>query len=336
MKHAAAVLSSIWITSSAPAAAQTLHVTLDARAQALLGVSGRQLESEIAKQTQALVGANLGSLLDDAARTQALVHAGLGADYASDPDGLILGAALGLSTGTGVALDVASSGSITSVPATAGAQLTLMVGYNLASAGVPDLTLFAHGMGAPFSFSELEGSFWNFGASAQYRIVGPRGTPMLGWGGLDITGGVSVSRTSLTIVATDVPMLDTTIGGVQVEGTSSGSVNLVEHAISFPIELTTSVTALHFLTLYGGVGADFNTGAANLVVDLDTTVTPTAGGPSGSAQAILEQAGAPDTFAFRLIAGAQTNFGPVKLFAQVNVLPEQDQLSLATGARVVF
>jgi hypothetical protein len=326
----------------ATGSAQEIEVTLDPRARALLGsrftVVEQTLEAEFEQQTQALVGeADLGEFLDLAANAQALVHKSLGNDYASGADGFIVGASIGAAIDPGGrALSVATPEEEGAVPAGAGAQLTLMLGYNFFDLGLPELTVFAHGMGAPISFSELEGSFYNFGASAQYRVLAPRGTKWLEWGGLHLTSGIEVSRMRLTVAAADMLDFDTTVGGVRIRGDSEGRLTLVQNAVSIPLEVTTAVTTLYVLSFYAGLGADLNFGAARLGLDVDTTVTAGGESGSGSAEASLVDEGDPDRVMFRLLGGAQANLGPVRLFGHVNFVPKDATLSLAAGAKVVF
>ena len=322
--------------------AQEIKVTLDPRAKALLGsrfsIVEDRLEAEFEQQTQALVGdVDLTQFLDLAANAQAIVHKGIGNDYASGADGFLIGVSIGAALDTrGDTLDFTAGEEEGAIPVGAGAQITLMLGYNFAAHGLPELTLYAHGMGAPVSISEFDGSFYNFGASAQYRLLAPHGTKWLEWGGLHITSGVEVSRMSITIASADMLDFDTTVAGVRIRGDSDGTLSLVQNAVSIPLEITTAFTALYVLTFYAGVGADLNFGGANLSLDVDTTVT--AGGETGigSAEAVLEDAGSPDRVMFRLLGGAQINLGPVRLFGHVNFAPKDTTLSVAAGAKVVF
>jgi hypothetical protein len=317
--------------SVAPAVgfAQEIDVTLDARTRALLGarssLAEQQIEAELEQQARSLTELDLMELLDEAANAQALVHKSLGNDYASGPDGFMLGASASAAIDPGREI----------FPGT-GAQITLMLGYNFAGLGLPDLTIFAHGMGAPITFSRLDGSFYNFGASAQYRLIGPRGTKMLEWGGLHVTSGVEVSRMRLTVASNDMLDFDTSVAGVDISGDSEGRLTLVQHAVSVPLEVTTAVTALYFLTIYGGLGADLDFGGANLSLDVDTTVTAAGTSENASAEAVLEDAGDPDRVTFRVLGGVQANLGPVRLFAQINVRPVDLGMALAAGARVTF
>ena len=326
----------------ATSSAQTVRVTLDDRARELLGARTAQVEkqlgTEFEQQTKALVGElDIGEFLQQSANAQALVHKSLGTDYSSVADGFIIGASIGAAIDTGDSgLDVVAGEDMDEVPIGAGAQITLMLGYNFADQGVPELTIFAHGMGAPISISEFEGSFYNFGATAQYRVIGPYGSKWLGWGGISLTSGVEVSRMRLTIASADMLDFDTRVGGVRIRGDSDGSVSLVQNAVSIPLEVTTALTTLYVFTLYAGIAGDLNFGSANLMLDVDTTVTAGGQTGAGSAEAFMEDDGDPDRLMFRVLGGLQANLGPVHLFAQANLLPKDLQLALAAGLRVSF
>ncbi len=326
--------------------ALNVQIQLDQRAQQLLGsqlsLAEDQLEAQINRQAQSLVGdLNVSDFLQQSANAQALVGRGLGADYASLPDGFMLGVGVGVAAIAGDAtlnvLQQASSGDLESaVPVGAGAQLSLMLGYNFAKQGLPQLTVFAHGGGAPISFSEFEGNFYNFGANVQYRPFRQYGSKVFSWDGLAVTSGFAVSRMKLQLTQADSIDFSTTINGIGIQSASSGGVNLIQKSFSVPLELTTSVSMLYFLTLYGGMGVDFNFGAAELAIDASTTISAGSNASAGSVQATLDDSGRADRASFRVLGGLQANMGPFKLYTQTNYLPQNQALSVTAGARMTF
>lgn len=333
----------VFVTTTAAASTtngQNIQVQFDTKSQQILGPSlslaEQQVELQIEQSVQSLLGTtDTSEILRAGANTQSLVSRGLGADYGSAPDGLLLGVGVSASIG-GDTLEIDTGNGTTTVPTGASAQVSILVGYNFAALDLPELTLFAHGMGAPINFSGYEGSFYNAGISAQYRVLGPRGGPALNWGGVSVTSGLEVSKMRLGIGDEDAFSVSTSVGGVEISG--SPGLELVQTAVTIPLELTTSVTAAKFFTLYGGTGLDFNFGSSSIVADLDTTIQAPAslGGETGTVTASYDDSADPTAVVFRVLAGAQFNLGPVHLFSQLNVVPVQKTLSVAGGARVTF
>ncbi len=333
----------IFVTTTAVSATtrgQNIQVQFDTKSQQILGPSlslaEQQVELQIEQSVQSLLGStDTSELLRAGANTQSLVSRGLGADYGSAPDGLLLGVGVSASI-SGDSFDIDTGNGTTTVPTGASAQVSILVGYNFAALNLPELTLFAHGMGAPVNFSGYEGSFYNGGVSAQYRVLAPRGTAAINWGGVSVTSGLEVSKMRLGLGDQDALAVSTNVGGVQISGTPG--LELVQTAITVPLELTTSVTAAKFFTLYGGTGLDFNFGSSSIVAGLDTTIQAPAslGGDTGSVTASYDDSASPTAVVFRVLGGAQFNLGPVHLFSQLNVVPVQKTVSVAGGARVTF
>lgn len=332
-----AIAFAILITP-AVAAAQSVTIKLSDNTYQMLGdnaeIVERQLKTRIERQTSALVGdANIGEFLNLSANAQALVHKGLGADYAGVADGLLLGVGVGVAANGGDAELVLDDDR--TVPVGAGAQLSLLVGYNFAASGLPELSLFVHGMGAPISFSEYDGNFYNIGANAQVQLVAARGQPAFRWGGVRVTSGVAVSRMRLSLPAEDVDFV-AAAGGVRIQGNDQARLSLVQDAVSFPNELTTSFTLFEFLNVYGGIACDIDFGNANLELQVDTTITQGGSSEDGSAMASFDDAGISDRIRLRIIGGAQAQLGALNLFAQANTMTADGTLAVSGGTRVTF
>lgn len=322
--------------------AQNVHVTLEGEVAQALGPKNvalveRELETEFTKQSQMLLGdTDLATYLDNSANAQSSVGKGLGTDYASGPDGLMVGVAVGVSAVAGdEALDVMAEGIDSPVPVGAGAQLSLMLGYNFETFDLPELTVFAHGAALPATLSQYGGDFYNFGGNLQFRFLDPRGTDAAKWGGLALTAGVQVSRMSLSIAEEDV-MYDTMVEGIRIQSDSNGQVTLVQRAVTIPIELTSSLHFLYFLSLFGGAALDINFATADLFLEADTTITVDGQQQLGTARATLEDSGTADRVAFRALAGLQVDLGPLHVFGQVNLIPKDLHVSVAAGVRITF
>lgn len=335
-----AALSALPLASEA----QTITLRADDRAKELLGgnvdLAAARIESQINTEAQALLGANdTKSILEASANVQSLVNKGLGADYSLLVDGLVFG--LGVSVGLGAndqQLEVVrdtTTDETTAVPAGAGAQLSLLLGYNFSSAGLPWLTLYAHGMSAPVNVSDLRGSFYNLGASAQFRIVGPVGNAWAGWRGLALTTGIEASETRIDLTPADALDLSMNVGNIRIASASGSGIELVQRSLTVPFELTTSVHLLRSVTLYTGLGLDLNFGRASLNANLDTTVSGTSGTP-GTMVVAFDDGADPDRAFLRFLAGAQADLGVLDLFTQINARPGNETVSVAAGLRLMF
>jgi hypothetical protein len=337
------------VCAALPAQAQNVSVQLDAAAASQLsgrlGISEAQLESLVLNQIEGLYGiSDVGEFLRLSANAQSMANKGLGADYASIPDGFLFGAAVNLATDTTGGLqgfvDTVTGQADADVPVSAGAQITLMLGYNFAPLDLPGLTIYVHGLGYPLSISQLDGTFFNIGSHIQYRVLGPVGSEAIAqWGGLAITTGYEYSSMSLSL--SDTFETTSSIGsGVLLRTVSSGQLDIDQRASTIPIELTTSVRLLYLFTVYGGVGVDFQFGSASAVFDLESRVETAESGQSfaraGAARITVDDLGDPNRVLFRALAGLQLNLGPVRIFGQANVAFQDTTVAVATGLRFIF
>ena len=305
------------------------------------GLSREDLTSLIEDEIRALYGlADVPTFLRLSANAQSLANKGLGVDYASNVNGWVFGVAVAAAVDAGEAtiddLDALADGTTERVvPVAAGAQIGVMVGYTVAD----DLTLYANGLYYPLSTNDLDGTFYNVGVHAQYKAFRPRGDPWTAqWGGLDLTTGFELSRMFLEL-NDSFDASGTLVEGLELDTRSFGILELEQRAITIPIEATTNVTFLHFLTLYGGLGVDFQLGDASMNFALDTNLTAiTEDGETdlGTALITIDEARDPTRVLFRIMGGAQINIWNVKIFSQVNFLTEDLTVSLAAGVRLVL
>ena len=112
---------------------------------------------------------------------------------------------------------------------------------------------------------------------------------------------------------------------------------------SIPLELTTSLRLLTLLTVYGGMGIDWQLGGGSSM-ELDIKGLSLSGQINnvpytnlGTADVSASAKASPSSAKMRGILGAQINLAIVRLFAQVNVANTSPTMaSLAVGARIAY
>ncbi|MBF0208830.1 MAG: hypothetical protein HQK53_18355 [Oligoflexia bacterium] len=290
---------------------------------------------------------------------------GLGVDYASDPDVFVVGvgAGAGVDVGNNSFSDLISGKVNANHFRGFGAQLSLMGGINLGIFPLPTMGIFdpkklslfmnVWKMSIPKLGSNLTGKLSNFGMHAQYKILGGMSFPFFfRWGGIDITTGLDVASMDLTyiqdlnkstqqtITVTSIPGLST---NPQLTATYAGQVKAGAKVSEWtvPIEVSSNVQLLYFLTFFGGLGMDLNGGKSTANANVGGNVT--AGDSTGYINGInatttldLGREGKPRSMNARWFAGTQLNFWLVKLYAQINHGIGQNTWGANLGLRVAY
>jgi hypothetical protein len=230
-------------------------------------------------------------------------------------------------------------------------NLTAMAGLNLGFLGLRPVTIYGNYFKKSAQLGDLHGDLQNLGVHLQIKLFGPERhetlwAAFLRWGGIDITTGLDRSRMTLTLsdqLHTDFPV---GVGGMDVASInidSKGSFNADMNTYSVPLELTTSFRLLYVLTIYGGGGFDWQLGGGS---DLTMSLTgdligkiPSQGISTkvGSGEIVATDHADPSRGRLRGIFGLQATLFLVKVFTQVNFVPQDPFLvSVAFGARVLF
>jgi hypothetical protein len=241
-------------------------------------------------------------------------------DYASDPNSLILG--------VGVNFAVAASEQVNATERpTAGlaANIGFMAGLNLASQGAPRWTVFGNGFYRNGSTQDLRGGILAAGLHLQYRLVNPQpdqgvATKALRWTGIDLTGGVELTRWSLGI--DDAIVTEFAVNGTNGDATlvldSTGTFDLTSTTATVPVELSTGVRIALLLSIYVGVAVDPNAGKGRLDTNLTGTLLTSQGQNVGATTITGGGEESASPLAGRILAALQLNLWKLKLYAQVN------------------
>jgi hypothetical protein len=319
------VMVLILIAVSAHAHAQiAVDVQLNAQGQQLaqqLGITQAELASRMQNAINVAYGAtNVDGFIRSFADATAFSMRGLGVDYASDPNSLILG--IGANFAVAASEDVSASDRPTAGLA---ANIAFMAGLNLASQGAPRWTVFANGFYRNAATDDLRGGLLSGGLHVQYRLIDPqrdRGavTTALRWGGVDITGGIELTRWTLGIdddISTDFGVTGTS-GSANLTLDSTGTFDLRASTVSIPVEVSTSIRIALLLSVYIGAAVDITAGTGKLDTNLDGTLTTSDNRDVGTAT--ITGGGQEDAspLAGRILAGAQLNLWKLRLYLQLN------------------
>jgi len=278
---------------------------------------------------------------------QSFTTRGLGVDY---------GSTIGL-VEVGIAANVAVNGNKaftesdmrTQPIAGVATNITAMAGLNLGFLGLRPVTLFGNFFTKKGSYREFAAELDNYGAHLQLKFLADRKeslwTAFVRWGGIAVTTGFDHARMKLSLKQGFSRKIPIASGGrdvAQVAVDSTGDFAMESRSWSIPLELTTNFRFLYALTAYGGVGFDFQFGGGSTMdVSLDGHAVGTALGQStpvdlGSVKVIATDEAKPSPSQFRGILGLQANFWFLKVFTQLNVVPNPFVASVAVGARLVW
>lgn len=325
------------------AEAQTVSINFNQDAKTILGnelqVAEGELENLLTEEFQALYSVlNVEDFLRLSANAQSMANKGLGADYASNPDFFIFGIAANFSADAGdTDINDPTKDLDRGIPVSAGAQISAMVGLNLSKIGLSWLTIFVNGLYFPLKVNQLEGTFFNLGAHAQVRLFG-FDAKVIEWGGLALTSGIQ--RSQLTMSLNEPNQFEASAElaqGVSLDTVTTGNLKLVQSAMTVPVELTTNITILKFVTVFAGAAVDFPFGDATADYELQSELSTTINGENldvGDATITVTDQNKADRPLFRLLGGVQLNLWIVNLFAQLNFTTRDLALGVAAGLRV--
>ena len=281
------------------------------------------------------------------ADAQAFSSKGLGVDYATNPTVLSVGVTGNATVAFGdKGFDEPSSDQPVVGLA---ANISIMAGVNFSKwAPKPfgDLTIYGNFFTRDASIEEMKASMTNWGVHAQYKFFRPKNVSTaelaLQWGGLDITTGIEFSRLKLSLEEPLTTVLPVGEGSTatNITMTSTGRFDFRSSAYSVPIEISTNVRMLYVLTLFGGMGFDFQLGSNNIHVQLDGDLVgkdPTTNQDValGTGVITVQESANPRPGKLRFFAGVQLNLWRVRAFVQGNLSPDR-AAGVTLGTRLAW
>jgi len=315
-----------------------------------IGMTTPQLVQLLVGQVDGLFQtANVGAFLRDFQNAQSFSAKGLGVDYASEATLVEAGATFSFASNIDKAYKPSGS-SYTDPPLQGGgANFSIMAGVGLGLIGFDPLMIFGNWFKGSASIGKLDGNYHNWGLHAQLRLFGPSRKAsavkmLVRWGGIAITSGADYSRLELS-ASKDITSTVNVVSGAPVTVTSSGAMvfKVDQTTWTVPLEVTTSLRLLSLVTVYGGIGLDFQLGGgSNLNIDMNANLRGQYLGANysnlGTATINARGKASPSAARLREIIGVQLSvMDLIRFFVQVNTTGGSPMLtSVAAGLRVAM
>ncbi|MBT7610881.1 MAG: hypothetical protein HN576_14055 [Bacteriovoracaceae bacterium] len=281
------------------------------------------------------------NFLPEMADAAILANKGLSTDYASNVNVFVLGASLGM----GIDLGEDGIGSGTgdgnaTLPAVGiGGTVTLGANMGIFLKGKfwDRSTIYVNYFSYRLTTGSVSGELSSFGLHYQFKLLPPinMAAGLIKWGGIDISTGIETSSTKIN---TQINVDQTVTSGTATASYAGlADVGADISATSIPIEVTTNLRVVYALTLFGGLGFDYNSGTSKSIANITGPVTlgGTASG-SGSASLDLGKADGPSTTSFRTIIGAQFNIAAIRLYMQKMAVIGGNDTQLSFGVRFAW
>jgi hypothetical protein len=295
-------------------------------------------------------------LMKGMANSSVMSGKGVGSDYASNMSVFLIGA------GVGVGADLEKNKEADSPISGAGIQGGIIIGTNLGwmdtktvlGLDTDKLNIYFNGMRYNYEMNNKDTSgsanLSSFGFHASYDWIKSKGSKLLGWGGVKIHTGFEYNQTNLKVKSSIKKDLTYT------DGTGTYTSNIVGSPMaeidvstrSIPLEISSSVQILYILSLYGGLGADYNLGKATGKGDLNSTPSVlcrnAAGCTAGSGDDVgtiatdanINSSGKVNPFLYRGFAGVQINLPWTRIFVQADKAFGNDLVGATAGLRFAF
>lgn len=210
--------------------------------------------------------------LKGTANSTLLAPKGVGTDYANDTSNLLVAVGIGAAWDgeKDVALEDEMSGLAGASSLVIGSRLhhlgwSTILGQDARKfTGYMNIGQYSHSQTIPSGDIDILGDIEgvNLGLHLRHDWIEGRGDDWWGWGGVKLHLGYEYSKNTVELDTTiDREFeLDTGQGVIrnQIKGNPHYEIDTVIH--SFPLEISSDVRFLNIFTLYGGLGADFNTG----------------------------------------------------------------------------
>lgn len=298
-------------------------------------------------------------LMEGMANSSVMAGKGIGSDYASNMEVFLIGGGVGV--GADLEKDSNTDSEISGLAVAPGVVLGMNLGFmdTARILGMETDRLNAYVNFMSYSHDQTFGEskdetdanidMTSLGVHFRYDWIKGKGNKLLGWGGVKFHFGYEYNKNNIKFSSKINEEINEDFSGNHVEGTISGrpTATIETSTHSIPLELSTDVQLLYFLSLYGGVGVDFNFGSAKgkggLNADdseLNCTSGPACGGVTDpvivQAKADIDVEGQVKSFTSRAFAGLQFNLPYVRIFGQVDKSLGDDLIGATAGVRFVY
>lgn len=294
-------------------------------------------------------------LMQGMANSSVMAGKGIGNDYASNMDVFLIGGGVGV--GADLEKDKTSDSDLSGV----GVQGGIILGTSLAwmdtqkilGLDTNKLAVYVNYLGYNLDRKmgddekdEIKAKMKSIGFHVRYNWVNGAGNKLFGWGGIKVHTGYEYNTTKLVFNSSISEDINEDVGGGEtVTGTITGrptaAIDVATQSI--PIEISTDVQLFYLLSIYTGLGVDFNfgkaKGAGNLNAD-PTTLNTTSGGagtgPVVQAEANINGTGRVNSTLTRAFAGVQLNLPFIRVFVQADKAFGNELVGATAGVRLVY
>lgn len=315
------VLAAVLCGATRARADVTVDVQLTPQGEMLahqMGVTADELARRMSDRIDGVLGTD-GAALQAFADAAVLSSHGLGVDYVSVPESLIVGVAAN-----------AEQSSLELTPVTA--NVALMAGLNLSALGHPRWTVYASGFHTSDTVDAVDGAITNAAAHIQYALVPATPSSVARWTGLALTTGVELTRWTL---GTDQAMATHfAVDGHRLGFDMRGSLDVSSSALTVPVELSTGVR-FAIVNVYGGVGLDLTQGQGAVDAQVTGPLTDDQGRRLGTATITGHDSHGATPFAPRALAGVQLDAWKLKIVGHVNATADSTA-TVGVGVRGVL
>lgn len=293
-------------------------------------------------------------LMEGMANSSVLAGKGIGSDYASGMEVLLIGA------GAGVGADLEKNEDADADLSGAGVQGGLILGTNLSWMDTQRIlgldtnklnvyvNFFKYDLEKASGDTDVNADLSSYGLHFSYDWIEGSDSVWFGWGGLKLHAGYEYNSTKLRFKSQIEENVQVTEAGgtytSNILANPLASIDVSTHSI--PVEISTSLRFLYLFTLYGGLGADYNSGMAKGSGDLNSNsatvscsgVCSPAPGNVGTIDtaANIDGKGDVNPFTFRGFAGLQLNLPFVRIYGQVDKAFGSELVGATAGVRFVY
>lgn len=303
-------------------------------------------------------------LMEGMANSSVMAGKGIGSDYASNMDVFLIGAGVGV--GADLEKDKTTDSDISGVGVAPGVVLGLDLGFmdtkHILGLDTDKLNVYFNFMslgheqksGETGKETNAEIQATSLGVHFRYDWIEGAGSKLFGWGGVKVHFGYEYNKTELSFSNQLNETIQASSGGATINDTITGNpkASILVNSHSIPLEISTNIQFLYLLSLYGGLGVDYNSGEAKGAGALNApadTVTctggvcdPDGGGPATSTditvtpEANIDAKGKANPFTYRGFAGVQFNLPFLRIFVQADKAFGNDLVGATAGVRIVY
>ncbi len=310
---------------------------------------------------QDLPSASPDRLMQGMANSSVMAGKGIGTDYASKMNVVLIGAGVGV--GADLTKDKTTQGDISGVGVAPGLIIGANLGFldaeRILGMDTDRLNMYVNYAGynynhvlndKPDKKSSIDAKMNAMGTHFRYDWIKGNDSKLFGWGGVKFHFGYEYNKTEITFKSKINQAVNTTSGGATITGTITGSpvATITSATHSIPLALSTDFQLLYFLSFYTGLGADINFGQAKgkgSVNANESTVSCSAGATCTGAgnpdikvqpTANINGKGSVTPFTFRALAGLQFNLPWTRIFVQADKGLGNNLIAATAGLRFAF